>query len=63
MPTTPLMLVPLLVPCGQDAPAEPATRAFEQWHASHAAAVEAAATSGKPVLLFELFGRLDRELC
>ena len=63
MPTTPLMLVPLLVPCGQDTPAEAPARAFEHWHASHAAAVEAAAESGKPVLLFELFGRLDEEFC
>jgi hypothetical protein len=33
------------------------------WHASFEKAVEAARTSGKPVLLFQLLGRLDEEFC
>lgn len=37
--------------------------AFDRWHSSHAEAVRAAAKSQKPVLLFQLFGRLDRERC
>lgn len=34
-----------------------------RWHASPAAARAAAARSGKPVLLFQLLGRLDEEFC
>ncbi len=33
------------------------------WHASPEAALEVARASGKPVLLFQLLGRLDDELC
>ena len=33
------------------------------WHPSFEAAVEAAGKSGKPVLLFQLLGRLDEEFC
>jgi hypothetical protein len=33
------------------------------WHASFADALLAARTSGKPVLLFQLLGRLDEEFC
>jgi hypothetical protein len=33
------------------------------WHDSFEAAVAAAGRSGKPVLLFQLLGRLDQELC
>ena len=34
-----------------------------RWHSSHAAALAAAAKSGKPVLHFQLLGRLDDEFC
>ncbi len=34
-----------------------------RWHDSFAAAVEAAKSSGKPVLLFQLLGRLDDAFC
>lgn len=34
-----------------------------RWHGSFAAATEAAAKSGKPVLLFQLLGRLDDAFC
>ena len=33
------------------------------WHPTLDAAREAAAVSGKPILLFELFGRIDEERC
>jgi len=33
------------------------------WHPDFEAACAAARTSGKPVLLFQLLGRLDDELC
>lgn len=33
------------------------------WHASFADACEAAEVSGKPVMLFQLLGRLDEEFC
>ncbi len=33
------------------------------WHASFADALSAARASGKPVLLFQLLGRLDEEFC
>ncbi len=34
-----------------------------RWHASFGAAQAAARASGKPVLLFQLLGRLDDEFC
>jgi hypothetical protein len=34
-----------------------------RWHADFASACAAAERSGKPVLLFQLLGRLDDELC
>jgi hypothetical protein len=34
-----------------------------RWHADFEAACAAARSSGKPVLLFQLLGRLDDELC
>ena len=34
-----------------------------RWHADFAAARAAATRSGKPVLLFQLLGRLDEEFC
>lgn len=33
------------------------------WHASFEAACEAARRSGKPVLLFQMMGRLDQKFC
>ena len=33
------------------------------WHADRAAAMEAAKVSGKPVLIFQMLGRLDEEFC
>ena len=34
-----------------------------RWHESFAAAVNAAKASGRPVLLFQLLGKLDDEFC
>lgn len=34
-----------------------------QWHASFAAACQAARKSGKPVLLFQMLGKLDDQFC
>jgi hypothetical protein len=34
-----------------------------RWHAGFEAACAAARVSGKPVLLFQLLGRLDEEFC
>lgn len=34
-----------------------------QWHGSFAAACQAAAKSGKPVLLFHMMGKLDDRFC
>lgn len=34
-----------------------------RWHADVAAACAAARQSGRPVLLFQLLGRLDQEFC
>ena len=34
-----------------------------RWHASFAAACEAAKKSGKPVLLFQMMGKLDDQFC
>jgi hypothetical protein len=33
------------------------------WHPSFSAACEAARTSGKPVLLFQMMGKLDEQFC
>jgi hypothetical protein len=33
------------------------------WHADFAAACAAAKSSGKPVLLFQMMGRLDQQFC
>jgi hypothetical protein len=33
------------------------------WHSNFAAACEASKQSGKPVLLFQLLGKLDEEFC
>jgi hypothetical protein len=33
------------------------------WHSDYSAAVKAAKTTRKPVLLFQLMGRLDQEFC
>jgi len=34
-----------------------------RWHPDFEAALRAAETSGRPVLLFDMLGRLDREHC
>jgi hypothetical protein len=34
-----------------------------RWHADFAAACKAATKSGKPVLLFQMMGRLDEKFC
>jgi hypothetical protein len=58
-----------------DTTAQPATAAADTatnrrvqpglvtWHETHAAALAAAKKSGKPVLHFQLLGRLDEEFC
>jgi hypothetical protein len=48
-----------LAPPAADAPLVGHVR----WHASADAALAAAGTSGRPVLLFQLLGALDDELC
>jgi hypothetical protein len=64
--------------CGPPEPAAPAPAPAERtssaanpraapglvrWHESVAAAQAAARASGKPLLVFQLLGRLDDELC
>ena len=48
-------------------PPQKADRKFEtgrvQWHKDHTAAIAAARKSGKPVLHFQLLGKLDEEFC
>lgn len=44
----------------QNPPVEPG---LVRWHPGFEAACRAAAASGKPVLLFDMLGRLDREHC
>ena len=34
-----------------------------RWHSTYKEALQAAQQSGKPVLLFQLMGRLDQEFC
>jgi hypothetical protein len=34
-----------------------------RWHADYAAACAAGKESGKPVLLFQMMGRLDQQFC
>jgi hypothetical protein len=34
-----------------------------RWHADFAAACDAGRTSGKPVLLFQMMGKLDEQFC
>ncbi|MEM1447697.1 MAG: hypothetical protein AAF957_17055 [Planctomycetota bacterium] len=59
MPITPLLLVPLLA-----APQSSfADHPVAEWHTCFADARAAAAESGRPILLFQLFGRLDEERC
>lgn len=45
------------------ATAADAARAQIRWHASAEAARAAARASGKPVLVFQLLGNLDDDLC
>ena len=45
------------------APDRPFSTGMVDWHPSFDEACEAAVESGKPVLLFQLFGRLDEEFC
>jgi hypothetical protein len=45
-------------------PANPPARPGRvRWHADFAAACTAARSSGKPVLLFQMLGRLDQKFC
>jgi len=57
-------LIPPLVPSPPGLPlgghVEPG---LVRWHADFASACAAARRSGRPVLLFQLLGRLDDELC
>jgi hypothetical protein len=54
---------------GQSAPSTPATSNPKvepgkvRWHANFAAACTAAQNSGKPVLLFQMMGKLDEQFC
>jgi hypothetical protein len=41
----------------------PDGRFAPSWHDSFEAAVEAARTSGRPVMLFLMLGRMDEEFC
>ncbi|MCG3135423.1 MAG: hypothetical protein HMLKMBBP_03074 [Planctomycetes bacterium] len=47
-------------PLGFDTRAEPG---LVRWHADAPAALAAAKLSGKPVLVFQILGRLDDEFC
>jgi hypothetical protein len=51
-------------PAASAAPASPkAAPGLVAWRADEAAAFAAARTSGRPVLVFQMFGRLDDEFC
>jgi hypothetical protein len=51
-------------PGGAAVPANPRTApGLVRWHESVGAAQAAARASGKPLLVFQLLGRLDDELC
>ncbi len=52
-----------LTPYPPSAATRPAEPGLVRWHADLDAALAAAATSRKPVLLFQLLGRLDEEFC
>ncbi|MEM1447699.1 MAG: hypothetical protein AAF957_17065 [Planctomycetota bacterium] len=58
-------MIPILLASLLAVPAEESTtpRPFDGWHESFEEARDAAAVSGRPILLFELFGRLDEERC
>jgi hypothetical protein len=51
-------------PTAAGEPANPRTRpGLVRWHEDFAAACAAARRSGKPVLLFQMMGRLDQKFC
>jgi hypothetical protein len=51
------------VATSQEESGNPLALGLVRWHATFRAACEAAGHSGKPVLLFQLLGRLDQEFC
>ena len=46
-----------------DRPAPKVAPGKVTWHATFVAACEAARKSGKPVLLFQMMGKLDEQFC
>ena len=56
--TTSLVLLTSLAPS-----AEPVEPGDVRWHATPPAAEAASRDSGKPVLVFQLLGRLDERFC
>lgn len=56
-------LIASLAEVAVDPARDPVEPGLVPWHASYAAACAAAAESGKPVLLFQLLGRLDDAFC
>ncbi|MDF1798509.1 MAG: hypothetical protein P1V81_04990 [Planctomycetota bacterium] len=46
-----------------ESPAEAVAPGLVAWHPDRAAALAAARTSGRPVLLFQMLGRLDERFC
>ncbi|MDA1263986.1 MAG: hypothetical protein O2816_02770 [Planctomycetota bacterium] len=58
-----ITLTTLLVGGAADEVTPSATVPEIRWHGDYAAALAASAQSGKPVLLFQLLGRLDEEFC
>ena len=43
--------------------AEACSEGLVRWHGSREAALAAARESGRPVMLFQMLGRLDEEFC
>jgi hypothetical protein len=59
--TPPIVAAPVTPPAEEQNPS--VTPGLVHWHPSFAAAQEAAQCSGKPVLLFHMLGRLDKQFC
>jgi hypothetical protein len=60
----PVQAVKVEAPAPAEADDNPAVEPGKvRWHASFADAQAAARRSGKPVLLFQMMGRLDRQFC
>jgi len=60
-PTKRLLSVPSPLAIGKQQVDRPVQPGLVRWHADFASACLASKSSGKPVLLFQMMGKLDRE--